>query len=904
MTHLLWSSGAKPVAAVDIIDNESAVFPVKQIPSVIFDLTHDNEAINFDPLTTAVAIGMSVSPSASTRGYDDFLTFNPSVVTEYRKYPLSLDSPALQAVRKLINKLHVEMGMSGQEELMAHYHGNLIEVFRCDSKTGQGVWALVRVAGESTTDTVAIPSPIDSLAFEARMLSAERFGDVASEEIKPSKVRLELNTDMAKLKSVRLEDNVANLVDFPVGQVCIFKTTLPKALQSFLQTLEFEELTAEFKKRVSSLGLIDICTLLFRSDAEEKLTLGNGAYMFPNFGPPFYAGTQGLETAFTFAAKSEAGMGSPVFQNIRDGDWLSRSICGRLFQTPGLVPLESWVRHSITNLEKLPRFLIPKYLDRTIRALNSAVRERISDTSSAFVRDGDDFVHSLATTAISFFSPVKNAQLVHPSLTKNFLGLLQRTDCSTAAGFPHFSTGFMRSWGRDTFVALRGLYLVTGRLHDARDQLIAFAACLRHGLIPNLHDGGMNPRYNSRDAAWWFLQALQDYSFMSGTSETVFELQVPRLFPTDDQDEWRRVWEGKPRPMVKMGEIVFEIMNKHANGIHFMEWNAGKDLDQHMKTEGFTIDIVTDWTNGFIIGGNEHNCGTWMDKMGSSEKARNRGVPATSRDGAAVEIIGLLQSTLRWLHQCSEEGSFGYKGVTLSADGNKLVTWSEWSNLLCSNFESWFYIPVKKEHDLMFFIEEKHVNVRGVYKDTVGSTCEFADYQFRPNVAVAMTVAPELFDGVHAVRCLNQMEERLMGRIGMKTLDPSDFRYRPYYVNSDETEDFLTSCGFNYHNGPEWVWPVGYFFRASMRFRRGVTLGMRKMLANIKKEQMGSWANGLPELTQKDGGLCGDSCANQAWSVSAILDILYDYSLWEDTYVEEWMVDDEVDELPEEDVGE
>jgi glycogen debranching enzyme len=33
------------------------------------------------------------------------------------------------------------------------------------------------------------------------------------------------------------------------------------------------------------------------------------------------------------------------------------------------------------------------------------------------------------------------------------------------------------------------------------------------------------------------------------------------------------------------------------------------------------------------------------------------------------------------------------------------------------------------------------------------------------------------------------------------------------------------------------------------------------------------WA-GLPELTNKDGAFCYDSCATQAWSASTILDIL------------------------------
>ena len=57
---------------------------------------------------------------------------------------------------------------------------------------------------------------------------------------------------------------------------------------------------------------------------------------------------------------------------------------------------------------------------------------------------------------------------------------------------------------------------------------------MRHGLIPNLHDSGNNTRYNSRDATWFFLQAIKDYTLTSKEGNDFLNTNVDLFFLDDD----------------------------------------------------------------------------------------------------------------------------------------------------------------------------------------------------------------------------------------------------------------------------------------------------------------------------------------------------------------------------------
>jgi len=75
------------------------------------------------------------------------------------------------------------------------------------------------------------------------------------------------------------------------------------------------------------------------------------------------------------------------------------------------------------------------------------------------------------------------------------------------AGYPWFG-----DWGRDTFIAIRGLCIATGHLEDARDILLAWAGAVSQGMLPNrFPDSGEQPEFNSVDASLWYIIAVDDY---------------------------------------------------------------------------------------------------------------------------------------------------------------------------------------------------------------------------------------------------------------------------------------------------------------------------------------------------------------------------------------------------------
>ena len=181
--------------------------------------------------------------------------------------------------------------------------------------------------------------------------------------------------------------------------------------------------------------------------------------------------------------------------------------------------------------------------------------------------------------------------------TDMFIVKRSETEKSVIAGYHWFE-----SWGRDTFISLPGLMLVTERFQDARKVFLGFTKYCNKGLIPNfVPDSPAEPAYNSVDASLWFVNAVLQYLKYTGDFGFVRE----------------QLWE-----------------------------TLRAIIDSHLKGTFFNIHVDDD---GLLCHGERL---TWMDAAVDS-------VAVTPRAGKAVEVQALWYNALRIMELLAN--SFGEK---------------------------------------------------------------------------------------------------------------------------------------------------------------------------------------------------------------------------------------------------
>ena len=185
------------------------------------------------------------------------------------------------------------------------------------------------------------------------------------------------------------------------------------------------------------------------------------------------------------------------------------------------------------------------------------------------------------------------------------------------AGYPWFG-----DWGRDTFIALRGLLLATGRVTEALEVLAAWAGMVSEGMLPNYFPddahGAAPPEYNSVDASLWYAIAV---------CETLQAASPPAGGAAADSAAAQSVRR-------RLIDAVEGILDGYARGTRY----------------GIRAD-----SDGLLAAGVPGQQLTWMD-------ARFDGQVVTPRIGKPVEVQAL------WLNALAAAVAFGTSAATRWAE--------------------------------------------------------------------------------------------------------------------------------------------------------------------------------------------------------------------------------------------
>ena len=769
----------------------------------------------------------------------------------------------LRMVRKIMNRVHFNIG-NNKSNISIDAMNDVIVVIQelnnTDDDEEDEISSYVLVTKtifnkeytehENIVRSVPLPGKLDNVLLVCSMDKELKDSIQDAKYINGSKGRVYDYLGVKQFARVVHKEDIDILEFYKIpASFCVIVTTKLTSRQIKIS----RDLNAMRDPPIYNLNISSINHLLFRSIVEEQEFVKNNRVTY-KLGKmvPKYAGIAGLVYGFNKCKESDS---KEILNSIQEGDWLIDYNLRRIKDYTDLREIFDWLSRYLASIKELPSKQKPKWFIQVITKLFYASKQAALKSAPEFFKQ-DEFSSSLILSTCQFISYLPSATYRNYKITM-------------AAGLPNNCIQGIRCLGRDTMIALPGLLVIPNWLREARSILLMFAAVSRHGLIPHIYGQGDNARFNTRDTTWYFMEALQQYiRHDKENGESILKEQLNMQFLSANQAQHAEMKLEGRKLFITLEELIQDIMQSHFQGIDFVEWEAGRQVDESIVKEEFHITIRTDTKTGFIYGGNKS--GTWMD---FNNKERNEGLCA--RDGANIEIIGLLRSTLRFLSELYEKNVYPYEGVISSG---KLFTYKKWGRLIDENFEKCFWIPEEPSEWSEYQINPKLIQQTGIYKDLIGSSDPSAQYSFRPNFTIAMVVAPEMFVRRHAAYAINRVKAELVGgnSIGVKVVHPFD-RVHKENIGLDRSHRISSYMEL------EWVWLYGYFLRAYILFAKHTStqeleVKMVEMLKNHKKYLLSSPWMSLPEVTKANGEESELGNKAHASSIGCIIEAINEFN--------------------------
>lgn len=234
--------------------------------------------------------------------------------------------------------------------------------------------------------------------------------------------------------------------------------------------------------------------------------------------------------------------------------------------------------------------------------------------------------------------------------------------------------------------------------------------------------------------------------------------------------------------------------------------------------------------DGLISAGEGLDQVTWMDVCVD-------GILPTPRHGKPVEINAYWYNALCILRELAP---------LAGADGAGYAALSE---------------RVKESFSQKFWMEDKRY-----LRDVISGTD--ADEQLRCNQIWAVSMPFSVLPPERERQVVEAVFEKLYTPYGLRTLDPGDKEFRPFY-GGDRLERDLA-----YHQGTVWAFPLGGYYLAYLKVNGGSRRSrdtVRRQLEAISSALREGCAGQLPEIYDGRDPVTSKGCFAQAWSVGELL---------------------------------
>jgi predicted glycogen debranching enzyme len=251
-------------------------------------------------------------------------------------------------------------------------------------------------------------------------------------------------------------------------------------------------------------------------------------------------------------------------------------------------------------------------------------------------------------------------------------------------------------------------------------------------------------------------------------------------------------------------------------------------VEHHLR--GTRFGIAVDPEDGLLRQGAEGYQLTWMDaKVGDWV--------VTPRRGKAVEINALWYHALRLLERWTAQAA----GEAAAAEYGRHA-----ARCRASFNRRFWYAPGNHLYDV----------VDGPQGD---------DASFRPNQIFAISLGNPVLDPGRWPSVVEQVEQRLVTPMGLRSLAPGEPDYKPRYDGDLRARDAA------YHQGTVWAWLLGPFLDAWHKLHPDDPRGARRYLLGFVPHLGEACVGSISEIFDAEEPYTPRGCVAQAWSVAEVL---------------------------------